>query len=62
MDAIELGAKHSERYRNHRKYFELDGEGMSCYFEAAKIEYAGMRYLDAAVLRRGLNPAVSHMR
>ncbi|KAL1499816.1 hypothetical protein AB1Y20_012501 [Prymnesium parvum] len=52
-------ARHSELYRTHRKYFELDGQGVACYEDAANIEYADMRYLDAAVLLHGLDPAVS---
>ena len=53
-------ATNSEKYRYHRFIKDLDGPGKKCYDGAADITYADMRYLDAALLLNGLDPAVSH--
>jgi hypothetical protein len=53
-------ATNSEKYRAHRFIKDLDGPGKKCYDGAAEITYADMRYLDAALLLNGLDPAVSH--
>ena len=53
-------ATNSEKYRYHRFIKDLDGPGKKFYDGAADITYADMRYLDAALLLNGLDPAVSH--
>lgn len=56
----ELRARNSEVYRYWRAIYDMDGPGaVRVYDGAAKIEYADMRYMDAAVLLHGLDPAVS---
>ena len=57
-------AVNSENYRDWRVAHKMDGmgkDGMAkrSYRDAAQIEYADMRLLDAAILLNGLDPAVS---
>lgn len=52
-------ADNSNVYRTWRALYDMDGKGVVCYEGAASIQYADMRYMDAAVLLHGLDPAVS---